>query len=361
MSKRKRSAIGDSVAKKKEIFHAQAIAHKQLVQSAWLARQSAVEAAIAASTKVIHKRVAVASTPQDIEGSMIQWRRHPDWPLIEVADAQIGDELGVVRNIKTKRIISQHMHDGYKKLAVPTGNKSKRQQMISVHQLLCRGPKPTSQHTVDHIIADEKLNNLSSNLRWATTQQQNTNRKKHKTRSRHVMDYSTLSFRPIPAKLEFAALLGYSVSSTAGIVKSVTGRYYHGTKLVLGYIRFSTKFKGKQKNFYMHRLVAAAWCDDYSPDLIVNHISHDKSNNDAINLEWISRAENVQAAVQHGSIKSTSITQWSISNEKIATYFSMNAAARATGIDVSGIRSCAVGNRITAGGFVWTKTACDEN
>ena len=56
----------------------------------------------------------------------------------------------------------------------------------------------------------------------------------------------------------------------------------------------------KQKQFYIHRLVATLFLDTPSSDKIqVNHIDGDKSNNKASNLEWCTAKENSQHSVKN--------------------------------------------------------------
>ena len=53
----------------------------------------------------------------------------------------------------------------------------------------------------------------------------------------------------------------------------------------------------KSKNFYVHRLVAAAFVAG-DRALTVNHIDGDKSNNCASNLEWVSQRQNNVHAIE---------------------------------------------------------------
>ena len=58
----------------------------------------------------------------------------------------------------------------------------------------------------------------------------------------------------------------------------------------------STKIDGaivKKKNYGVHRLVAEAYLQDWSKDLEVNHIDLDRSNNNASNLEMVTRGQNL--------------------------------------------------------------------
>lgn len=46
------------------------------------------------------------------------------------------------------------------------------------------------------------------------------------------------------------------------------------------------------KRFFVHRLVAYHFVDGYQDGLVVNHKDGNKLNNEADNLEWVTRSEN---------------------------------------------------------------------
>ena len=60
-----------------------------------------------------------------------------------------------------------------------------------------------------------------------------------------------------------------------------------------GYLIVGLNFGGKRKNYYVHRLVAEAFC--YKPQGcdVVNHIDYNKCNNTAKNLEWCTQKSNI--------------------------------------------------------------------
>jgi len=61
-----------------------------------------------------------------------------------------------------------------------------------------------------------------------------------------------------------------------------------------GYNQVSLSKNGKGKRFYVHRLVAQAFLDDYDPDLQVDHVDRDPSNNHVSNLRMLTRSQNMQ-------------------------------------------------------------------
>src|SRR5215216_144885 len=57
-----------------------------------------------------------------------------------------------------------------------------------------------------------------------------------------------------------------------------------------GYPTVAVMVGGRRRKFTVHRLVAQAFVDGYSPELTVNHINGDKADNRIRNLEWVSLA-----------------------------------------------------------------------
>lgn len=63
-----------------------------------------------------------------------------------------------------------------------------------------------------------------------------------------------------------------------------------------GYFYVNLCKNGKYKSFTVHRIVAKAFCDNYSEDLDVNHIDCNKANNSICNLEMVTRSQNIRHA-----------------------------------------------------------------
>lgn len=95
---------------------------------------------------------------------------------------------------------------------------------------------------------------------------------------------------------------GYYKISNFGNVKNIKTNYIIKLSDInsVGYYRV-TLYKPIKKRFFVHRLVAYHFCDGYSKNLIVNHKDGNKQNNNANNLEWVTRSENDLHAFNNGS------------------------------------------------------------
>lgn len=64
-----------------------------------------------------------------------------------------------------------------------------------------------------------------------------------------------------------------------------------------GYHIVSLRKYGKRKNFYVHRIVAAAFIEKPEGKDCINHLDYDKHNNRVDNLEWCTQLENTRYSV----------------------------------------------------------------
>lgn len=76
-----------------------------------------------------------------------------------------------------------------------------------------------------------------------------------------------------------------------------------GTDNGKGYMFVSLTKNGERKNFYVHRLVAKAFVDNPQQKPQINHKNCDKSDNKALNLEWVTLKENMQHASENGLLR----------------------------------------------------------
>jgi len=129
-----------------------------------------------------------------------------------------------------------------------------------------------------------------------------------------------------------------------------------------GYMYVKLRNGNERKMHYIHRLVALAFCKGEFAGAVVNHINENKTDNRAVNLEWVSQLANVN----HGSaLKRLSDTKRNNPRQSkaveavddegrvVATYPSAQEAARSVGKDGSNIVRCCHNIKHTAGGYHW--------
>lgn len=177
-------------------------------------------------------------------------------------------------------------------------------------------------------------------------------------------------WKPVP---EYEGL--YEVSNT-GVIRSIY-RYKKELKPMIsntGYERVDLFKDHKRRQVSVHRVVASVFCHKPSCCNVVNHIDENKRNNNADNLEWTTqksnanwgtaRARAVANTDYHSRIidrtnlinaVSKPISQYDKSGKFIKAWPSAAACSRETGIPISSIRRCALGQRKTAHGFTFTE------
>ena len=87
---------------------------------------------------------------------------------------------------------------------------------------------------------------------------------------------------------------GYIVSDKGNVFSLKTRQLMAKSDNVNGYKYVGLYVNGKRKNFYVHRLVAAAFVENPNGDKYVNHLDFDRANNAAQNLQWCTAKENVR-------------------------------------------------------------------
>ena len=84
----------------------------------------------------------------------------------------------------------------------------------------------------------------------------------------------------------------YSVSDKGRIRNDKFDRLMVPCHHSTGYRAVGFRDRSKKTSFLVHRLVGFAFVDGHEPGLEINHKDGDKANNNAGNLEWVTKSSN---------------------------------------------------------------------
>ena len=121
-----------------------------------------------------------------------------------------------------------------------------------------------------------------------------------------------------------------------------------------GYPSVSIIIHGKPALMLIHRLVAAAFIPNPKNKPCVNHKNGIKTDNRVENLEWCTYLENNRHAHKIGLVPKRNVYQFDKTGKHIKSFKGITEASRETNIDRASINNCILGNRPSAGGFLWS-------
>ena len=167
----------------------------------------------------------------------------------------------------------------------------------------------------------------------------------------------------------FVDVLGYEglykVSNLGNVLSVKRNKLLKPGKENNGYLKVILRKNGKNKNYYVHRLVALSFLPNPLNYKEINHISEDKTDNRVENLEWCDHRYNInygtgiQRMLQHSNWKkanektSKAVLCFTKQGKLIAEYSSSNEASRQTKINQSNISLCCNNKRKSAGKYLW--------
>lgn len=148
----------------------------------------------------------------------------------------------------------------------------------------------------------------------------------------------------------------YRVSSNGRIQNVNTGKILKGDVNSIGYKRVWL-YTPIPKRMFIHRLVAAAFCDGWKEDKVVNHKDGNKQNNVFTNLEWVTRSENDLHAFRLGlrSIHRCSfrhkIFAYDTNGNLYKVYANVQDCCDDLGVARSNVYNCCNGKQLTCKGY----------
>lgn len=147
------------------------------------------------------------------------------------------------------------------------------------------------------------------------------------------------------------------------------GQHIAGMDNGSGYYKVTITQHGKRKRFYVHRLVAEAFCEKPKGCDQVNHKDFNPGNNRADNLEWVTNRQNFDYSWERGRFRRTE--QWvsrlrssleekmgmpvigeRISDGETVLYSTVNGC-RVDGFQPSCVSCCCNGKRMSHKGYIW--------
>ena len=150
----------------------------------------------------------------------------------------------------------------------------------------------------------------------------------------------------------------YEVSNFGHVRNISTKHILKGRLSKSGYLQVSLADKEtkKQKNYYIHRLVAIYFLENLDNKREVNHKDGNKLNNNVDNLEWVTPSENQkhrQKILGKTKTSQRKIGKFNKNHVLIEEYPSIVDAAKSFGKSRVNIDNALQGKQKTAYGFIW--------
>lgn len=165
----------------------------------------------------------------------------------------------------------------------------------------------------------------------------------------------------------------YQVSNL-GRVKSLprntNNQYKNGLimkpRYSFGYLKLQLRKNGKSKMFFIHRLVAMAFLENYKAELQVNHKNGIKNDNNLKNLEMVTPSENqlhsyrilknIPSMKNHfgkNHVRAIKVNQYDMQYNFLKTWDSIIEASNQLNINSTCICNNCRNRRKSAGGYIW--------
>lgn len=154
-------------------------------------------------------------------------------------------------------------------------------------------------------------------------------------------------------------MVEWKQTSLPGVEVSSDGHLRSGGRITRGYTSNTGYYIwcAHGKNYYVHRLVAEAFCERPEGATVVNHLDGDRHNNEASNLEWTTHKGNCAHASRTGALnvphRQGPVTAMRLSDRRVWVFDSQTQAALVLNLKSQNVSAACSGKLKTYGGYVF--------
>lgn len=159
----------------------------------------------------------------------------------------------------------------------------------------------------------------------------------------------------------------YKISNHGNVYSCISRKTLKQVISSTGYSHVTLYLHGKAKTASVHILVANAFLDTPSGAQEINHKDGVKTNNNADNLEWVTKSENQRHAIKLGlrpsspmkgksgdrNPRSKIIYQYNLDGTFVRKWVGITETARAMNCSASTISACLNRRKRTGAGYLW--------
>lgn len=157
----------------------------------------------------------------------------------------------------------------------------------------------------------------------------------------------------------------YLVSEFGKVYSNISDKELKISTMNNGYEVVGLSMNGQKRMYLVHRLVAREFCAGYAENLDVNHKNAVRNDNRAVNLEWMTRKDNIRDCIKRGTFdvkaahsvahvkRRRPVAQYDKDGTLLRTFESARRAYEYIGTHENNISRACRGVRKTCKGYVW--------
>ena len=151
----------------------------------------------------------------------------------------------------------------------------------------------------------------------------------------------------------------YKISNTGDIFSIKSNQMLKPKLDNNGYYKIKLINDEKRREMFIHRLVYDSFKNIKFDDKVIDHIDRIKTNNNLNNLREVSLSVNSKNCVKK-KIEKNKINQFTLNNEFIKEWESLQEIEKVLGYSISSISQCCSGKSKTSNEFIWKNLNCVE-